>query len=294
LTHVVGDSAAAGLTAMNTNQTKRRVSALLSVPVVAVLLLAVPVQSRAQVSDALFSELVAGQSNSAPGTVNETTTNGYGSETSIATTSANLSVSTGSMYTGPDNNASTLDGTGEATIYYYYQVVSPPDATPGATVPMTISANLTTAASGFNSSADTAINLGYQYNPEEFIGSIGATTSCSASTCTSQSDVLGALGKLGTLTLVNLPFSVFADTPAYVELLSESGTAYGSGMASATVDPVIAIDPTWLAENPGYTLEISSNVTQTPPVPLPASAWLMLSALGGLALIGRRRIALQR
>jgi hypothetical protein len=253
----------------------------------AVLFVLAPAQSRAQVPDAIFDELVLGKSSVAPGTVTETTTTASGSETSTATTSANLSASTSVLQTG--TVYSTLDSLGKSIVQYYVDVVSPDGASPGAAVPMTISANITNSASGYNATADGSIVMEYE-GTNQFIGSIGASTSCSISACSSQSGVLGVLGTQGTLNLVNAPYSVFADSTYFIEMVSESSTDYEGGTASDTVDPFIAIDPTWLAENPGYTLEISSNVTQTSPVPLPATAYLLLSGLGGLALMGRRRI----
>jgi len=34
---------------------------------------------------------------------------------------------------------------------------------------------------------------------------------------------------------------------------------------------------------------VTYNITSLTPVPLPAAAWLMLSGLGGLGLVGRKR-----
>jgi len=77
--------------------------------------------------------------------------------------------------------------------------------------------------------------------------------------------------------------------------VSAEGEADGAvgntaGQFSAQIDPMLEIDPTWLAENPGYSLVFSSNYL---PVPLPAPVWLMLSGLAGLDLMGRRRITPQ-
>lgn len=68
-----------------------------------------------------------------------------------------------------------------------------------------------------------------------------------------------------------------------------SGTTPGATTAAAGLDPVIAIDPAFLAANPGYSLEFGAG---TFPVPLPGTAWLMGSALallGAIAAISRGR-----
>jgi hypothetical protein len=62
-----------------------------------------------------------------------------------------------------------------------------------------------------------------------------------------------------------------------------------TGTASAEIDPYLYIDPTWLAANPGYTLYVDSAVGNVAPVPLPAAGWLLLSGLGAMVGLSRRR-----
>jgi hypothetical protein len=63
--------------------------------------------------------------------------------------------------------------------------------------------------------------------------------------------------------------------------------------ATATVDPVFSIDPSFLAENPGYSLQFSPGIGNglVSLVPEPDTWVLMLFGLGGLgaALRGSRR-----
>jgi hypothetical protein len=73
--------------------------------------------------------------------------------------------------------------------------------------------------------------------------------------------------------------------------MTVGGETETAGQFNAEIDPTIEIDPTWLAENPGYSLVFSSNYS---PVPLPASVWLMLSALAGLGLVMRRKALVRR
>jgi hypothetical protein len=58
--------------------------------------------------------------------------------------------------------------------------------------------------------------------------------------------------------------------------------AYVNGNASASVDPEIYIDPTFLASNPGYSIDFSPGY-----LPEPSPACLL--PLGAMGLLGRRR-----
>ena len=61
--------------------------------------------------------------------------------------------------------------------------------------------------------------------------------------------------------------------------------------ALAVADPYIRIDPAFLAQYPGFSLEFSPGVTNAPTVPLPSAAWLFGSGLLGLTGVIRRRKA---
>jgi hypothetical protein len=60
-------------------------------------------------------------------------------------------------------------------------------------------------------------------------------------------------------------------------------------VAQINADPSVALTGLYA----GVTVSSTSGVDYLSPVPLPAAAWLLLSGLGGLVLMGRRRIARQ-
>jgi hypothetical protein len=65
----------------------------------------------------------------------------------------------------------------------------------------------------------------------------------------------------------------------------------GTASTSISVDPYFQIDPS-TPDAAAYTLSFSSGIGNAPiPTPLPAAAWLLLSGLGGLVVLGRKRLA---
>ncbi len=75
-------------------------------------------------------------------------------------------------------------------------------------------------------------------------------------------------------------------------VVGEYNQIAGSGTADATIDPVFTIDPTFAANNPGYSLVISQNAGNSPAaggVPEPAAWALMLVGFGGVGALLRQR-----
>jgi hypothetical protein len=139
---------------------------------------------------------------------------------------------------------------------------------------------------------DSAENNSYTYNgqtiananPNEVL-----TIACSpANSNDCYSSVAGAVtyNNVGAGARGVETFNVLSNSANEVEL---EVVAQGGG--SASIDPSISIDPSF-ADASQFTLSFSPGVGNTPPVPLPAAAWLMLSGLGGLSVIARKRKAI--
>lgn len=95
-------------------------------------------------------------------------------------------------------------------------------------------------------------------------------------------------------------FSGFLDGTVYsnvsvdfgLNLYGQSGGNFsGPGSWSAMVDPTVQIDPTFLANNPGYSLIIDPNPTTTSSVPEPGNLLLLSTGMIGLAGVVRRRMS---
>jgi len=67
---------------------------------------------------------------------------------------------------------------------------------------------------------------------------------------------------------------------ASIDYVGNSPTGSSSGFV--TVDPTFSIDPDFLAQNPGYSLEFSDGIGDSPDAPEPATWATMLVGLGGL------------
>jgi hypothetical protein len=140
-----------------------------------------------------------------------------------------------------------------------------------------------------NSGSATGNGAGFNNNSAAIDVSINSTSvfsACSGYGC------VGPASFSGTRTAYVLAYSGNLDTPSEhrVALTSSVSTNsnYEYSFAHAYVDPIIAIDPAFLAAHPGLTLSFSAGVP-VPAVPLPASAWLLLGGMLGLIEVRRRQ-----
>ncbi len=70
---------------------------------------------------------------------------------------------------------------------------------------------------------------------------------------------------------------------------SEFLRLYDYSSVSASIDPMIAIDPTWLANNPGYSLIFSPNVGGVTPTDVPEPFTLSIFGAGFAGAVAMRR-----
>jgi hypothetical protein len=187
-----------------------------------------------------------------------------------------------------------------ASVSYYFDLIAPLGADFNLPVPVLIDAFLTTGVTGEGfldhiwASASLGINPGGNFN------NVPLATACSGFFLVCGDNPIATIDETFTAELY----------PFMGNLVSLSATAAidsnEPGSASALVDPYIRIDPTFLADHPGYSLVFSSNITNgptnTPPpdnnpppttsIPEPATAWLFACGLFGL-IAARRRNPMQ-
>jgi MYXO-CTERM domain-containing protein len=232
---------------------------------------------------------------------------GYGSAASSAAVSPGLSASASGQSIVPTidtGNFYDAQASASASLYYYFAAVGP---SANVSVPVTISALVGATAAGVGEAGGDAFVAWYLGGVQQ--GKVNIGTGCEAGTCTSNDFVQGVPGNDERATSQGL---LITDAPFTTQSVAETSTAlndgsvieisaggtayYGSGMFSASADPVIEIDPTWLALHPGYHLVFSPNVTPptgtgtgTGSVPEPGTLLLGLLGLAGIALSPRRR-----
>jgi len=178
------------------------------------------------------------------------------------------------VFASAASSSTNSNTSGSATFEYYFSIVpngvsGAPAVSPegiGFTVGGTYSASSSFAY--FLNPSGTASSIGgevevFGYAEDIYNASCGSGSACS---------VTGS------------PFSVGSSlTPSaagVIELAAEC-QVLGVGTCSITVDPTITIDPAYAA--------YYSVVTDIAPVPLPAALPLLLSGLGGLGVLARRR-----
>jgi len=209
-----------------------------------------------------------------PGCI-DVVTGGCGSAAASTSTALEVSASGSTTATGYD----LPQAASASSLSVYYYVIGPSPAY--TVVPMVFSGNWSGSASGTEADSSAGIEL----TSTTGAISVGDCATSYSSTCSSSFSAPFLFDSAN-------GFSVYSSNVAsgtyFTNLVSltAGGQVDVAGQYSAEIDPTLEIDPTWLATHPGYSLVFSSNYS---PVPLPAAAWLLLSGLGGLAAIARRR-----
>ena len=166
----------------------------------------------------------------------------------------------------------------ESSVDYYFAVSGP-----GAlSVPVSINYTLSVGSSSNNSMRD---RVEFWPSPNmSYTSEISA--SCGGGQCYNPLDPKAASYQWsytysGVYTFDMIPGD-------YTELYIYAGASAipGTGSAHASVDPVVTIDPTWLKEHPGYSLEFSPGVGNGA-IPEPAT-WTMMILGAGLVGAGVR------
>lgn len=188
-----------------------------------------------------------------------------GCENSLASASATgFDVSTSGSTSG---GTGVANAAGQGSITVYYEIEGPATVP----VPLIISGNASTSASGPDAEALAYIEYGD--------GDLYTCSSTVSGPCGSEA----ASGSLNSVEFSNQDSNTLYD----MQVITTGSSTLGSGSFAAQISGVsLSIAPSFLAANPGYTLEFSGNVT---PVPLPAAVWLLLAGVGILCLASRQR-----
>lgn len=185
-----------------------------------------------------------------------------GCEQSSVSTSSALSISASGSSNGPTASAG-------GTITYSYEVLGPS----GLYVPLTITGSGSAAESGQNANISKAsiswsyVDPTYGYDTSSFsVQASGAQPTNNVNALnTSFQDKTGFIGQV----MLSASIDIQGADPRYA---TETG--------SASVDPLLTIDPNFLASHPGVSLILSTNVT--PGVPEPSTPALLLLGLGAV------------
>jgi hypothetical protein len=208
-------------------------------------------------------------------------TNGTATASGTASTGGPTSVSPGATVSPPYITVtSTLSGPGQAISQayeeYWFRVSGPA----GLSVPITIQ------ASG-------SVTQPLDSTPNSAQLSFGTPTGVSeiASACLAINAInCGSLGSRSSFS-ITLPETVTsgADYNLQMTVYVVAQVSAGTDTQSATVDPFLSIDPTFLLDHPGFSLEFSSGVVNVSPVPESSTWAMLLLGFAGLGFMAYRR-----
>jgi len=238
-------------------------------------------------------------SGSAAGEIDSFSSGGDPADNNVFSDSASASVQ---LFSKPYLNT-TVSGTGAVGVGYDFAVGSliydleVTGPIPLLPVPVLVSGSMITT---FDSGSDYDVEGAVQFIDDD------PSTDYLASICplTDNPPVLNCDYSLASpgqyQSFTHLLFYSTGDVQA-VELFAAVSLVAGTGgdfYGSVTVDPTFAIDPAFLAENPGYSLEFSNGVGNTPDppsdTPEPATWATMLVGFGGLGALLRRSRGFRR
>ena len=173
----------------------------------------------------------------------------------------------------------------DSYVEYYFTVVGSGSA-PSALLSVNYSLSVNQIASAGDAYATHVAGDSVSAQAELTVGSVGINLLCNGTNCSGGNAGPNSAWQQGNASFYvtpNVANEVYIYASAYVE---------GNGYASAMVDPVITIDPTFLANNPGYSLAFDQGVGNTA-APEP-STWVLMTLGLGLMGSGLRKRASQR
>jgi hypothetical protein len=173
------------------------------------------------------------------GTVTGHACNGdMGCESTTSRAAANLNLSTAGATSGSD----PANASGSAQITVFYKITGPVADT---VVPLVISGSAATSAEGVDAEGFAYI----EYND----GDLYTCSSTIAGPCGSEP----SSASLDAVVFTNN----FSDTLYDLQVIVSGASTLGSGRFSGKISGVtLAIEPTWLASNPGYRLRFSAGI----------------------------------
>ena len=196
---------------------------------------------------------------------------------SFSATTASLPNATSTVSLQDSGYSTPYDFATGASINYYFAVTGPSD------VPVPIIYNGNISISG-NAPNDAPVGVSARDGIFGYSDPTGVSNLCGTFlVCSLSGFSAGSYPIDESLTIpTNTTEEVYV--LAYMFETGYLGSGLPAFNETLTVDPFIQIDPTWLSSNPGYSLEFSSGVGNSPlsAAPEPATWAMMLVGLGGI------------